>query len=188
MVSKMSVITRFLEQSQPNMKLTDLEGRDDTILDLSAKLRAGQLVSERTGKPYTASGRLVAHFRAFWSWYMRVERRKNRKVEDIGVDLDRRDTKPKFTWIKSDAWKKAIREASRDYKFLLMFTWDTGIRAPKELMNTRVSDLDWDEKEQLYWVSIRDEVSKTFGRKFKLLQFSQPIREYIEQNEFKAND
>lgn len=46
-----------------------------------------------------------------------------------------------------------------------MFLYDTGIRAPGELRNIKVSDLQNNGKE----LAIRDEISKTFGRRIKLM-------------------
>ena len=47
----------------------------------------------------------------------------------------------------------------------MMFLFDSGIRSPTELMNVKVSDLFNDFKE----LNIREEISKTFGRRIKLM-------------------
>jgi len=65
-----------------------------------------------------------------------------------------------------------------------MFLFDTGIRSPTELINIKVSDLYNNFKE----LHIRDEISKTFGRKIKLMICSRMLKEYIKINEFDLND
>jgi integrase len=57
----------------------------------------------------------------------------------------------------------------------MMFLFDTGIRAPTELMNVKVSDLYNECKE----LNIREETSKTFGRRIKLLLCRDMIKEFI---------
>ena len=70
----------------------------------------------------------------------------------------------------------------------MMFLFDSGIRAPTELMNVRVNDLEWDAKNNYYTLSIREETSKTFGRRIKLLLCSGILRGYIETMGLKNND
>jgi hypothetical protein len=65
-----------------------------------------------------------------------------------------------------------------------MFLYDTGIRAPTELMNIRVSDLFNNFKE----LNIRDEISKTFGRRIKLMLCSDIIKEYVSVNRLNSDD
>jgi len=65
-----------------------------------------------------------------------------------------------------------------------MFLFDSGIRAPTELVNLKVSDLYNDCKE----VNIRDEISKTFGRRIKLMLCSELLKEYIETNKLKQDN
>jgi integrase len=65
-----------------------------------------------------------------------------------------------------------------------MFLFDTGARAPTELINIRVSDLYNDCKE----VHIREEISKTFGRRVKLMICSELIKEHIRVNNLKESD
>jgi len=52
--------------------------------------------------------------------------------------------------------------AKYDYRILMMFLFDSGIRAPTELMNVKVSDLEWNSKQNHYTLTIRQETSKNF--------------------------
>jgi integrase len=63
---------------------------------------------------------------------------------------------------------------------MMMFMFDSEIRSPTELMNVMVSDLEWNNKGKYYTLNIREETSKTFGRKIKLLLCSEVLKEYIE--------
>jgi len=65
-----------------------------------------------------------------------------------------------------------------------MFLLDTGIRAPTELVNIKVSDLYNNCKE----VNIRDEISKTFGRKIKLMICSDLLKTYIKEKSLSQED
>jgi hypothetical protein len=65
-----------------------------------------------------------------------------------------------------------------------MFLFDTGIRAPTELMNIRVADLFNDCKE----LNIRQEASKTFGRRIKLMLCSELIKNYIQIKKLNPED
>ena len=65
-----------------------------------------------------------------------------------------------------------------------MFLLDTGIRAPTELMNIKVSDFYNDFKE----LNIRPEVSKTFERRFKLMLCTDLIKEYVEEGNLAYDD
>jgi hypothetical protein len=66
----------------------------------------------------------------------------------------------------------------------MMFLFDTGIRAPTELMNIKVSDLFNDFKE----VNIRNEISKTFGRRIKLMLCSDLIKNYVKDSNKQPDD
>jgi integrase len=65
-----------------------------------------------------------------------------------------------------------------------MFLFDTGIRAPTELINVRVGDLFNNYTE----LQIREEISKTFGRRIKLMICSDLIRDYVKENNLKPED
>jgi len=57
-------------------------------------------------------------------------------------------------------------------------------RAPTELMNIRVSDFSLDLKE----LNIREEASKTFGRRIKLMLCSELVKRYIKENDLGKDD
>jgi len=106
------------------------------------------------------------------------------KVEDITLDLDTSSEKPKWVYLDEEQFRKLCSYAKYKLKVLMMFLFDTGIRSPTELMNIKISDL-FDNCKKL---NIRNEISKTFGRKINLMICSDLLKEYIKNEELKQDD
>jgi len=182
--AKLQTMLSLMETELGITGMSDLENKDMEILKFFKKFRDGQLACRWTKtKPLRAIGTYARCFKSFWHWYQRKERRNGRDVRDITADLDSRDGyKPHFNYFTIDDLKKLCNACTYDYKVMMMFMFDTGIRSPTELMNVIVSDLEWNPKQKFYTLSIREETSKTFGRKIKLLVCSEILKEYIENN------
>lgn len=148
-----------------------------------SRMRKGE-ITRNDGKTYLSINYFVKVFKAFWHWWQTVNRKQGREIKDITIDLDSRGEKPKWVYLTEEQVRQLCLGARFDYKVLIMFLFDTGIRAPTELMNIKVSDLYNDHKELM----IRDEISKTFGRKIKLLLSSQYLKDYIREQELGTND
>ncbi len=101
-------------------------------------------------------------------------KKKGEIIEDITEDLDTRGEKPKFVYFSKDDCEKIINKASYDLKAVLALAFDSGIRVT-ELVNIKVSDFLNDFRE----LNIREETSKTFGRRIKLMLCSTQIKEYV---------
>lgn len=151
----------------------------EQIHKLFDDMRTGVLPN-RFGTPYKAVGDYVKDFKCFYHWYQKVAKDK---VEDITEDLDRRGEKPKFIYFDENQFQRILNEASYDLKPALALAFDSGMRVT-ELVNIKVSDFDKDFKE----VTIREETSKTFGRKIKLMLCRKNIREYVMKLELKQDD
>jgi hypothetical protein len=136
------------------------------------------------GKPYKSISDFVKVFKAFWHWHQKVNKKNGNGISDITEDLDSRQEKPKWVYLTEEQVRSLCNQAKFEYKVLFMFLFDTGIRSPTELMNVKVSDLYNGYKE----LNIRDEISKTFGRKIKLMLCSTLLREYIKEKELTEND
>lgn len=82
--------------------------------------------------------------------------------------------------------QESADNAKFKYKVLIYFLFDTGIRAPTELINIRVSDLSNDFRE----LNIREEISKknTFGRRIKLMICSELVKQYVLAEDLKPED
>lgn len=156
---------------------------EEQIHLLFSKMRTGALLKPDGGR-YQAVSDYIKVFKAFWHWYMRVSKKKGVEVLDITSDLSAQDEKPDWVYLTEDEVKKLAERARHDYKVLIWFLFDTGIRAPTELMNIRVSDFHSDFKE----LQIREEISKTFGRRIKLMISSDLIKEYIKEKGLSGDD
>ena len=140
-------------------------------------MRNGTILKQ-DGKQYKSTSDFVKIFKAFWHWYQKINKKQGKEILDITSDLDTSRTKPEWVYLTEDQVRKLCDNATYEYRVLIMFLFDSGIRAPTELMNIKVSDLYNDCKE----VNIRDEISKTFGRRIKLMICPSLLKGYIESN------
>ncbi len=187
--SKLQSMTLEMQESMHMYSWADLEDKERDLLLLVQRIREGRVRSRRQpGEVLTAAGNFVKALKSFWHWYQRVQRKQGRDVKDVTIDMDGRDAKPKFNYFTIDDLKKLYDAAKPDYRVLMMFLFDTGIRAPTELMNVRVNDLEWSSKNKIYTLSIREETSKTFGRRIKLMLCSDLLRAHIELRNLKPTD
>src|SRR3989344_1582069 len=155
----------------------------DSILNISEHqlfqffldMRSGVIARKDGGKLKSAKD-FVRDFKAFWHWHQKVNRKQDIEIKDITVDLDPSGEKPDWVYLTEEQVKKLASSARSDYQTLIWFLFDSGIRSPTELMNIRVSDFYNDFKE----LNIREEVSKTFGRRIKLLICSEIIKNYVQ--------
>jgi len=136
------------------------------------------------GKAYSSSADYVKIFKAFWHWYQKISRKKDLEIIDITLDLDTSREKPRWVYLTEEQIKRLCENAKYEYKVLIMFLFDTGIRAPTELINIKVSDLINNCKELM----ISEEISKTFGRRIKLMISSEIIKEYIQNKNLSGED
>ena len=161
--------------------LTDIT--EEIIFKFFRDMRSG-IIRRKDGKMYLSPRNFVKDFKAFWHWWMKINKKEGIIIDDITLDLDTSMPKPKWVYLTEDEVKLLANSAKYDYKILIWFLYDTGIRAPTELMNIKVSDFYNDFKE----LEIRNEISKTFGRRIKLMLCSQLIKEYVNSMELKDND
>ena len=159
-------------------KLTEIQ-----LFQFFANMRNGEFKT-KTGQTYKSTADYVKVFKAFWHWYMKVQKKKGKYIIDITEDLDSTRPKPKWVHLEEDEIKKLTDNAKYEYKILIWFLIYTGIRAPTELMNVRVCDFYNDFKEFKIW----DEVSKTFEREIKLMDFSTEIKKFIENKNLQPTD
>lgn len=169
---KLIFLARLFEHRYSVACLTSLT--EDIIHDLFGAMRRGTLC-RLDGKRYRSVGTFVKFFRAFWHWHMKVQRKQGRLVEDICADLDDSTEKPPWVYVTYDDVRRLCDDAKRDYRVLLLFLFDTGIRSPKELVNVLAGDL----LEDCTKLRIREESSKTFGRTINLLLSAEAVRDYV---------
>jgi len=141
-------------------------------------------IKKKDGGVYISTVYFIKVFKAFWHWYQLINRKKGIEILDITPNLDTRSEKPKWVYLTEEQVKLLCDNARPKYRVLMMFLFDTGIRSPTELVNVKVSDFYNDFKE----VMVREEVSKTFGRKIKLMLCTELIKEYVKQENLSKED
>jgi len=159
-------------------KVTEI--KEEQVISFFSDMKNG-VIKKVDGGIYNSVDTYSKVFKAFWHWYQKINRKNGKELQDITLDLDTRQEKPNWVYLTEEEVKKLCDSAKYEYKVLMMFLFDTGIRSPTELMNIKVSDFFNDFKE----LNIREEVSKTFGRRIKLMLSSQLIKEYV--NRFGIN-
>ena len=159
------------------------EINEDQLILFFSKMHKGEILKQN-GEQYKSVNYFVKTFKAFWHWWQTINRKKGIEIQDITSDLDSRGNKPKWVYLTEEQVKKLYDNAKPLYKVLIMFLLDSGIRAPTELVNVKVSDL-YDNCQELH---IREETSKTFGRKIKLMISPELLRQHIKENSLEKDD
>lgn len=156
---------------------------EDQVHTLFNEMQTGTIVKQ-DGQPYLAVSDFIKDFKGFWHWHMEVRRRDGESIDDVTYYLDSRASKPRWVYLTDEQVKRLCEEAKYEYRVLMTFLIDTGVRSPTELVNIRVGDLQDDLKK----VHIRDEVSKTFGRRINLMLSSDLLRGYIDKKALGQSD
>ena len=141
-------------------------------------------IRKADGGVYLSTADYVKVFKTFWHWHMKVEKKCEIRIPDICEDLDTRRDKPRWVYLTEAQVGRLCDHAKREYRVLMMFMFDAGIRSPSELVNLRVSDV-LDQGRRL---SIRDEASKTFGRVINLMLCPRLLQEYIAEKGLSDDD
>ena len=162
-------------------KITEIS--EEQLVTFFSNMKNGT-IKKVDGGIYRSVDTFAKAFKAFWHWHQKVNRKQGITISDITTDLDTKQEKPDWVYLTEQDVKGLCEKAKYEYKVLMMFLFDTGIRAPTELMNIKVSDLFNDFKE----LNIREEASKTFGRRIKLMLCSQLIKEYISSKKLGPDD
>jgi len=178
---KMVFMAKELEKRLMIQKLTDVT--ESQLFGFFGDMRKG-IITRQDGKIFKSIKDFVKDFKAFWHWHQKINRKRGIEVSDITIDLDTSSEKPVWVYLTEEQVRKLAGLAKYKYQVLIWFLFDSGIRAPTELMNIRVSDFYNDFKE----VQIRDEVSKTFGRRIKLMICSEIIKEYVKSKNLGRDD
>jgi len=170
----------FVIRELEKRKVKDIRKTTDKELhQLFDDMRSGVLKT-KYGTAYKSTGDYVKIFKTFWHWNQKISKEK---IKDITEDLDTRGEKPKFVYFTEEDFNNIVKKASLDLKPILILQFDSGMRVT-ELFNIKVSDFSNDFKE----LNIRDETSKTFGRKIKLMMCSEQIKDYVKRMNFKQDD
>jgi hypothetical protein len=173
LVQRMTWIARMLEERG----VDDLgECNEQTAFSLFSDMERGVLLTQ-SGKPYKSFGDYARVFKAFWHWWMKVNRKQGRIIADITDDICTNATPAPFVYISKDRLEKMLPYFTEDEQVMLLFLFDTMIRSPTEVLSLRASHVY--EQDGEMWVTVPDEISKTFGRTLNLLYSGQAVREHV---------
>ena len=174
-----------------------IEFTDDDAIDMFNKLKKGE-IKKKDGGVYKSVGDFIKDFAAFWHWYMRSQEREFTKsggkkgsvIPDITQDIEQPDEhEPKFIYLNFEQFKQLYGIAKEPYKTIMMFLFDTGLRAPKELLNIKVSDIEPIPNSDKANLNIRREIGKTkYPRKIKLMMSYPDLKSYIKTNKRQKDD
>lgn len=178
---KMLFFSRRFKEIYNLDKVTEIN--EEQLILLFSKMRKGEIL-KADGKNYLSVNYFVKSFKSFWHWWQTINRKNGAKIQDLTTDLDSRGDKPKWVYLTEEQIKRLCDNAKYEYKVLIMFLFDSGVRSPTELINLKVSDLSKDFRE----LQINDEISKTFGRRIKLMFCSDLLKQYIQEKNLKESD
>jgi hypothetical protein len=178
---------RIIFLMQHTQKLYNLDNllkiTESQICNLFADMRSGR-ISKQDGQIYQSTKDFVRDFKAFWHWHQKVSKKQGIDIQDITTDLDSTGEKPKWVYLDEKQVRMLAESAKPVYRAMILFLFDSGIRAPTELLNIKISDFYNDFKE----LQIRDEISKTFGRRVKLMIAAEVVKRYVESKNLTEND
>jgi hypothetical protein len=162
---------------------------ENDVLTTFNAMRDGTLPN-KFNRPHLCVSSYAKAFMAFWKWLMRTQKQEGVIFQNVTENLDTSaDRKPKWSYFTlQDVEKMASVAPSFYYKALVYFLFDSGIRAPKELMNVRAMDITPVPNSSYVFLNVREETSKTFGRKIKLMICSDIIKQYIATYNKKGQD
>lgn len=182
LVQRMVFLAKRLEEYS-NTALTEMT--EESITMFFNGMRNGS-IKRVDGKIYQSVVDFVKPFKAFWHWHMKVHKKKEINVPDITEDLDVSKPKPRWVYLTEEQLRLLCDNAKAEYRVLIMFLYDTGIRSPTELINVKVSDL----YENCKKVHIRDDIVKkgSFGRKVNLMLCSDLVKQYIVNSGLQPED
>jgi integrase len=177
----------FAEKFEEKFNVTDLTKVTESQIHMLIKDMRDGVIKKRNGENFQDTKTFARDFKAFWNWWMKINRKKDIIIKDITEDLNTRPKeKATFVFLKKREIKRFADHINFDHKVIMYFLLDACIRPPTELSNIRVSDLAEDCSE----VHIRDEIVKkgSFGRTNKLTFSSNLIRDYIRIKNLGHND
>lgn len=174
-------ISKRLKEEYGVERITDIN--ESQLHKFFTGMRNGTILKQ-DGKSYKSTADFVKIFKAFWHWWQKLNKKEKIEILDITADLDTSYDKPDWVYLTEEQIRKLCDNAKFDYKVLILFLFDSGIRSPTELVNLKVSDLYNDYRE----VNIREEISKTFGRRIKLMLCSSLLKDYITSQALGPND
>jgi hypothetical protein len=170
--SKLKTLAGFFKKDFPTITKQDFH---KLIKDMSE----GK-IKRQDGQTYKDITDYVKTFKAFWHW---LQKTSKKRLDDICEEIGTTKNKPQWVYLDMEQFKRLAENCKPYFKVLAYFMLDTGQRVT-EFKNCKVSSFTDDFK----FYEVTDEVSKTFGRKIKLMMTSDLIRDYVKENKLKDDD
>lgn len=176
----------FLFKHFQNLGVLDItKVKEQQLHDFFNDMRKG-VIKTKAGEKYKSIKDYVKDFKSFWHWYQRISRKRGKEIIDITAYIDsKQDEKPKWVYLDENKMNLLLEKCDPRYKPLISFLFDSGARVT-EAFSLLVQDIH--EEKGVVYVDIKDEYSKTFGRKIKLLLCGKDLLEYIKRSELKPQD
>jgi len=180
--NRLSQIIRWLEERGVK-DITKIKEKE--VMDLFNDMRKGTIKNSK-GEIYKSTADYAEVFRSFWHWWMKVNKKESKVILDITEDLDTTKEDSKFVNITKEELEKMLPYFSQDEQVVLLFVFDSLIRAPTEILSLQVKDVF--QRDGIIWVNIRKEISKTIGRTLNFLYCGDALIDYIKRNKLQPND
>jgi len=144
-------------------------------------------IRKANGEPYKDVAEVIKNIKVLYGWLKRTDKTKEDITQDLSMSAHRGD-KPGWVYLGHEVMKRLIDSVRGDYRALIMFLYDSGIR-PQEAWKIKICDFSEDYT-MLHIPEKRngEKVSKTFERTIKLKHCSAMIKQYIELNNLQNND
>ncbi len=180
---KLSMLFRLLQERG----VADVRAStEEQIVKLFNDFEKG-VIKTLKGEKYKSVCDYAKTFKAFWHWWMKVNRKQDIIIDDITEEINTAQREqPKFVYLTKENVEALMEYFSPDHQVLLMFSFDSIIRSPTESLSLQVKHVY--EKEGEVWITIPDDISKTFGRTFNLLYSGEMLLEYIARNNLQPED
>lgn len=174
----------------------DIKRLKEKVGDLFEKIEEGE-IKKTNGEKYTSVRDYIKGFKAWWHWHITYCHNEFEKtIPDICEYMTvKDDRKPHYVYFGEiggmsveEGFKKMLNAAKPEYKIVMAFLLDSGIRCPTELMNIKRKDITPIKDKPFLALNIRDETTKTFGRNIKLMLCHDLLKDYLEGHKFKPED
>ena len=148
-------------------------------------------ITKKGGYRYLGVGEFVKGAKSFYGWLMRTDKIIKNPTADLSISFSNgTGRKPNWVYLGNDKMKELIDQARGDYRAIIMFLYDSGLR-PQEAWRIRISDFSEDFS-ILDIPEVRNEnkerVSKTFARKIKLIRCPSLLKTYVRLNKLSGDD
>ena len=108
-------------------KLTEID--EDQVVKFFSGMKKG-IIKRNDGKTFKSSGYYAKNFKAFWHWWIKINKKKGIEVTDITLDVDTSGDKPRWVYLTEEEVKLLCENAKYKYNFLISFLFYSGIRSP----------------------------------------------------------